>query len=52
MPKFNSTLKAAHTWLKWLILAGTVAYFAEVTLGISEEKSGHSIFWWVQASIK
>ena len=44
MPKINSTLKAADPWLKWLIMAGTVTYFVEITTGISEGNSGHSIF--------
>ena len=51
MPKVNSTLKAADPWLKWLIMAGTVTYFVEITTGISEGNSGHSVFWWVQSFI-
>ena len=60
MPKVNSTLKAADPWLKWLIMAGTVTYFVEITTGISEGNSGHSVLQfllgflvsWAQASIK
>lgn len=51
MPKVNSKLKAADPWLKWLIIAGTATYFVEVTTGISEGNSGHSVFWWIQSFI-
>ncbi|MEI7460402.1 MAG: hypothetical protein WCK15_13405 [Pirellula sp.] len=47
----NSKLKAADPWLKWLIIAGTATYFVEVTTGISEDNSGHSVFWWIQSFI-
>lgn len=51
MSKVNSLLKATDPWLKWLILAGTVTYFVEITLGIAEGNSWHSVFWWVQSLI-
>lgn len=51
MPRVNSTLKAADPWLKWLIIAGTVIYFVEITTGISTDSVGHSVFWWIQSFI-
>jgi hypothetical protein len=51
MPKVNPILKTADPWLKWLIMAGTMTYFVEITTGASEGNKGHSVFWWVQSLI-
>ncbi len=51
MPKVNAALEAADAWLKWLIIAGIVTYFAEITRGTSAGHIEHSVYWWVQSLV-
>ena len=51
MPKVNAALEAADAWLRWLIIAGIVTYFAEITRGTSAGNIEHSVYWWVQSFV-
>ena len=51
MLQVAAILKRADPWLKFLILAGTVAYLVEISKGANANEHEHPFFWWVQSLI-
>ncbi len=51
MSQVAAILKKSDPWLKFLILAGAVAYLVEISTGASVTESAHPLFWWLQCFI-